>query len=70
MYIFDTYHRNPYSILKDIDRFRDGRRIILSKWPNPIQRDDKIEESNICGQLSLAWLLLAQHFGVRNAILI
>lgn len=70
MYIFDSFHRNIHSIFRDIERMSKGRSVSVSKWPNPIQQEDKPEEENICGQLSLAWLQCIKNYGIKNAMLI
>ena len=67
IYLFDSFHRDPDSIFNTIEKFQEDRQVIVSKWKDPIQKNTP-EDANICGQLSLAWLLTVQHFGIRNAI--
>ena len=69
MYLFDSFHRDPDSIFNEIEKFQEDRQVVVTKIKNPVQKDTP-EDSNICGQLSLAWLLTAQHLGIRNAMLI
>lgn len=69
-YVFDSFHRNIHKIVKDINHIKGDRDIVVSKWTTPVQDDTKKSEENICGQLSLAWLQSAKHFGIRNAMLI
>lgn len=71
LFLFDSFHRNPHKIFHDVDRFKGKfRQIIVSNWPDAIQKDYLEKEENICGQLSLAWLQCVKFYGIRNAILI
>mgnify|MGYP001566972837 CR=1 FL=1 len=67
LYLFDSFRRDPDSIFHTIERFQEDRIITVSKSKDPVQKDTP-EDSNICGQLSLAWLLTVQHYGVRSAL--
>jgi len=69
-YVFDSYHRDIHSIVKDAEKIKGNRNIIVSKWTQPIQKDTDQKQENICGQLSLAWLHCVKDYGIRNAILI
>jgi hypothetical protein len=70
LFIFDSFHRNPDKILHDLDKFKGKRAVVVSRWPEAIQKDYIQKEQNICGQLCLAWLHCIKDFGIRNAILI
>ena len=69
-YVFDSFHRNIHNIIKDLNRLEGDRQLVVSKWSEPIQHDDKPSQENICGQLSMAWLQCLKHYGVRNSMLI
>ena len=69
-YVFDSFHRNIHQIVKDINKIKGDRDIVVSKWTEPVQNDKDPNQENICGQLSLAWLQCLKHYGVRNAMLI
>ena len=68
LYVFDTFRRDLDSIFHDINKFKEDRSIITPvRDRDPIQHDT-FADSNICGQLSLAWLLTVQHCGIRDSI--
>lgn len=70
MYVFDSFHRNIHKIVRNIDKLKGDRHVVVSKWSQPVQDDSDPSQQNICGQLSIAWLECANHYGIRNAILI
>ena len=70
LFLFDSFHREPHKIIHDIDKIAGRRQIVVSSWPEAIQKDYLEKEENICGQLSLAWLRCVNDYGIYNAILI
>lgn len=70
LFLFDTYKRDIDRIFHDVEKFKGKRQVVVSEWPEPVQRDYLQKEENICGQLCLAWLHCVKEYGIRNAILI
>jgi hypothetical protein len=68
IYVYDSYGRPTQKLLKILtaESKKRGIQIIDSK-PDPEQKGST---SEICGQLSLAWLHVAKQLGIRKAITI
>ena len=63
IYVYDSFGRDSDLILKSLNKNKKKRKIIESN------RDaEQFGDSEICGQLCIAWLLCVKNFGVRKAL--
>jgi len=67
-YIYDSFARPKNTILKHLRG--TGRRELMSDRKDSEQLDQYESQRNICGHLSLAWLLVYSELGIRSAMLI
>ena len=68
IYIYDSFARHHGTILKSIEKKAKAKKmkIVNSDRSDLEQKDD----TSICGQLSIAWLLCVKKYGIRKALLI
>jgi hypothetical protein len=67
VYIFDSYARSSSKLLKIISKKTNCRKKIRdADRSDAEQRDD----TEICGQLTLAWLAVVRDLGIKSAMLI
>jgi hypothetical protein len=66
-YVFDTFGRQTKNILKHLYKKvrAQGKSVVDADYDK-----DQSETSAVCGQLCLAWLLVAKQHGVQAALLI
>lgn len=67
-YVFDSFARPTKNILKTYNG--NGRKLKESDRKDIEQDDSNPSQENICGQLSIAWLLAHQDLGLRKVMLI
>lgn len=67
-YIYDSFSRPIPNILKSYNGH--GRRLNQSDPSDIEQHDQYASQRDVCGHLSLAWLLVARDLGVKAASLI
>jgi len=67
VYIFDSFGRPLAHLLPTLIRQIENKGL---KWiataPRVLQRED----SKLCGQISLAWLLTVEHYGIKKAMFV
>ena len=66
-YVFDSFGRQTKNILKHLYKKvrAQGKSMVDADYDK-----DQSETSAVCGQLCLAWLLVAKHHGIKAALLI
>ena len=68
IYVYDSFARDPEKILKHLTKkFKDKKINIISSDRSDAEQ---FSDSEICGQLSLAFLCVVKDLGIRRAILI
>jgi hypothetical protein len=69
MYVYDSYARNTNSILKKLEaRAIKNKKTIIESDRNDAEQ--KGFTSEVCGHLSLSWLLVIKNRGISPALLI
>lgn len=67
-YIYDSFSRPKHTILKSFHGH--GRKSKMSDQKDLEQHDEYVSQENICGHLSLSWLLVYRDLGIKHAMLI
>jgi len=65
IYVYDSFGRKTKNIMPSIYGSGNGSNIIDTDY----DKEQKIKETN-CGARCLAWLILFEHYGFKNALLI
>ena len=66
-YVYDSFGRPTRQILK---KYNGGGRVLTESDRDVEQDDAEPKQKNICGHLSLAWLLTAHSLGIKKALLV
>ena len=65
IYVYDSFGRETNTLLKILTKQAKAKKFkIINADLDPEQRNT----SEVCGPLSLAWLLTVKHFGITNAM--
>lgn len=65
IYIYDSFARDSNSILKSLNKKKKKRKIVEA------DRSDQEQfgfDTEVCGHLSIAWLLCCKQYGIRKAL--
>jgi hypothetical protein len=66
VYVYDSYARHTNSILKKLEaQAKKHKKIVVESDRTDLEQQD---DTSICGQLSLAWILCVKKHGIRNAL--
>ena len=67
-YIYDSFGRQAKCLVKALTRRLEGRKFKIKN--SDLSDKEQKENSDVCGPLSLAWLLVVKRMGIRAAMLI